>query len=199
MLVLGLTGSLATGKSTVASMFAERGVATFNADRAVHALYAGAAAVPLIEAAFPGTTANGTVDREKLAGHVVGDTAALARLEGIVHPLVHEAEVAFRAEAAAAGRRVVLFDIPLLFETGRERDLDAVIVVTTTPEVARARFLERTGMSEERYAALLARQMDDAEKRRRAHFVIDTTADFAATRRQVAAVMRAVAGMAGGR
>ena len=198
MLVLGLTGAIAVGKSTVAGMFAERGVAVFDADRAVHALYAGAAA-PLIEAAFAGTTTAGVVDRNKLAARVIGDQASLARLEAIIHPLVHDVEGRFRADAAAAGHRVALLDIPLLFENGRERDVDAIIAVTTGPEVAKARFLERPGMSEERYAALSARQMGGEEKCRRAHFIVDTTGDFAATRRQVAAIMRAVAGMAGGR
>jgi dephospho-CoA kinase len=197
MLVLGLTGSLATGKSTAAGMFAEFGVATFDADRTVHALYAGVAAPP-IEAAFPGTTANGAVDRPRLAAKVVGDKAALLRLEAIVHPLVRDAENRFRAEAAAAGRRIILLDIPLLLETGGEGRVDAVVVVTTSPEVQRERLLKR-GVSEARFAALLARQMPDAEKRRRAHFVIDTSGDFAATRKQIADVVRAVGGMAAGR
>lgn len=198
MLILGLTGSLATGKSTVTAMFADRGVATFDADRAVHELYAGSA-VALVEAAFPGTTANGAVDREKLAEQVVGNRAALSRLEAIVHPLVRDAEVAFRAEAAAAGNRIVLLDIPLLFEVNRDRDVDAVVVVTAAEAMRKARFLARPGMTEDRYAALVARQTSDAEKRARAHFLIDTSGDFAATRRQVAGVLSAVAGMAGGR
>ena len=196
MLVLGLTGSLATGKSTAAAMFAELGVATFNADRAVHDLYAGEAA-PLIEAAFPGTTANGVVDRPRLAARVLGDKAALARLEAIVHPLVHEAENRFRAAAAAAGRRIILLDIPLLLETGGEGRVDAVVVVTTSPEIQRERVLKR-GVSEERYVALTARQMPDAEKRKRAHFIIDTSGEYDATRKQIADVVRAVGGMAAG-
>jgi dephospho-CoA kinase len=197
MLVLGLTGSLATGKSTAAAMFAELGVAAFDADRAVHALYAGAAA-PLIEAAFPGTTASGVVDRPRLAAKVVGDKAALSRLEAIVHPLVRDAENRFRAEAAAAGRRIILLDIPLLFETGGEGRVDAVVVVTTSPELQRERLLKR-GVSEAHFAALLARQMPDAEKRKRAHFIIDTSGDFAETRKQIADLVRAVGGMAAGR
>ena len=197
MLVIGLTGSLAMGKTTAAAMFAAEGAAIFDADRVVHDLYAGAAA-PLIEAAFPGTTENDAVDRKRLAARVVGDKAALARLEAIVHPLVHAAENAFRARASAEGRRVAVLDIPLLLETGGEARVDAVVVVTTTAEIQRARILRREGMTAERFAALLARQMPDAEKRKRAHFIIDTSGEFAATRKQVADVMRAVAGIAAG-
>lgn len=197
MLVLGLTGAIASGKSTVAEMFAEEGVAVFDADRAVHALYRGAAAPP-VEAAFPGTTAAGVVDRAKLAAIVAGDRAALARLEAIVHPLVREAENAFCAAAAAAGSRVVLLDIPLLFETGGENRVDAVVVASAPAAIRKERALRREGMTEARYAALLGRQMPDEEKRRRAHFVIDTTGEYAATRQQVADVLRAVAAMAAG-
>jgi len=197
MLVIGLTGSLAMGKTTAAAMFAAEGAAIFDADRVVHDLYAGAAA-PLIEAAFPGTTENDAVDRKRLAARVVGDKAALARLEAIVHPLVHAAENAFRARASAEGRRVAVLDIPLLLETGGEARVDAVVVVTTTAEIQRARILRREGMTAERFAALLARQMPDAEKRKRAHFIIDTSGEFDATRKQVVDVMRAVAGIAAG-
>lgn len=195
MLVLGLTGSLAMGKSTAAAMFAAEGAAVFSADAAVHALYAGAAVAP-IEAAFPGVAANGAIDRALLAQRVVGDKTALARLEGIVHPLVHAAENEFRARAAGEGRRIAVLDIPLLLETGGEKRVDAVIVVTTTSEIQRERILRRAGMTAERADALLARQMPDAEKRRRAHFLIDTSGEYAATARQVGDVMRSVAGMA---
>jgi dephospho-CoA kinase len=198
MLILGLTGALAMGKSTVASMFAEAGVAVFDADRAVHALYGGAAA-PLVEAAFPGTVRQGAVDRAALGARVVGDDKAMARLEAIVHPLVHEAENEFRARAAAAGHRIALLDIPLLFETGGENRVDATVVVTAGAEIQRQRLLDREGMDADRLAALMARQMSDADKRARAHFIVDTGGDFDATRAQVADVLRAVAGMAAGR
>lgn len=197
MLVLGLTGSVGMGKSTVAAMFAEAGVPVFDADRAVHALYRGETAA-LVEAAFPGTVADGVVDRTRLGRRVLGDAAALKRLEAIVHPLVRQREDAFRATAAAAGRRIVLLDIPLLLEQPDTGRADMVIVVTTSPAVQKARVLSRPGMSEEKFAQLLARQMSDAEKRRRAHFLIDTSADFAHTRRQVRDVLRAVAAAAAG-
>ena len=197
MLVLGLTGSVGMGKSTVTAMFAEKGVATFDADATVHHLYRGAAA-PLVEAAFPGTLVDGVLDREKLAAKVVGNPSAIARLEKIVHPLVREAENAFRARAAGEGRRVILLDVPLLLETGGETRVDAVILVSTTPEIQNMRVLGRAGMTEERFAAIRARQMPDDEKRRRSHFAIDTGGDFADTRRQVEDVLRAVAGMSGG-
>ena len=195
MLVLGLTGSLGMGKSTVAAMFAERGAARFDADAVVHGLYQGKAA-PLVDAAFPGTSVDGVIDREALAERVVGDAAAIARLEAIVHPLVREVEDAFRADATNAGRRSVVLDIPLLLETGGEARVDAVIVVSAAPAIQRARVLSRDGMTEERIRAILANQMPDEEKRRRAHFVIDTSGEFDLTRRQVDNVLKAVAGMA---
>jgi dephospho-CoA kinase len=197
MLVLGLTGSVGMGKSTVTAMFAEKGVATFDADATVHRLYRGAAA-PLVEAAFPGTLVDGVLDREKLAAKVIGNPSAIALLEEIVHPLVHEAENAFRARAAGEGRRVILIDVPLLLETAGETRVDAVILVSTTPEIQKMRVLGRAGMTEERFAAIRARQMPDDEKRRRSHFTIDTGGEFADTRRQVEDVLRAVAGMSGG-
>ncbi len=197
MLVLGLTGSMASGKTTVAGMFAELGVATWNADDAVHRLYAGKAA-PLVEAAFPGTVKDGTVDRPALARQVANDRDALARLEAIVHPLVREDEMAFRARAATNGRRIVLLDIPLLLEGGSDRRVDAVIVVSTDEAIRKARAMSRPGMTEERYAGLLARQMPDGEKRRRAHFIVDTSGDLEGTRRQVRGLMRALAGVAAG-
>jgi dephospho-CoA kinase len=198
MLIVGLTGAIASGKSTAAATFAEMGAAVFDADRTVHALYAGRAAAP-IERMFPGTVKNGTVDRDALAARVVGDPAALAKLEAIVHPLVNEEETAFRARAAGAGRRVAILDIPLLLETGGAARVDAVVVVTAPPDVLKARALRRPGMDAARYAALLARQMNDAEKRARAHCIVDTSGDFAATREQIAGVMRAIAAMAAGR
>jgi len=197
MLVLGLTGSLAMGKTTAAAMFAAEGAAVFDADRAVHDLYRGVAAAP-IEAAFPGTITAGAVDRAALAKRVVGDAAALLRLEAIVHPLVRAAENAFRARAVAEGRRIAVLDIPLLLETGGEARVDAVVVVTTSAAIQHERIMHRAGMTEERAAALLARQMPDAGKRARAHFIIDTSGELSATRKQVGDVMRAVAGMAAG-
>jgi dephospho-CoA kinase len=198
MLILGLTGSVGMGKSTVAGMFAGYGVATFDADKAVHALYRGAAA-PRVEAAFPGTVAGGIVDRGLLAERVVGDSAALARLERIVHPLVREAEGVFLAHSANAGRRIVLLDLPLLLETGGAGRVDAVLLVSAPSAVQKARVLSRPGMTEERFAAILARQMPDGEKRRHSHFIVDTAGDLADTRRQVGDVMRAIAGPAAGR
>jgi dephospho-CoA kinase len=158
MLVLGLTGSVAMGKSTVAAFFAEHGVAIFDADRAVHDLYRGEAA-PLVEAAFPGTIANGAVDRVLLSGRVLHDRAAMTRLEAIVHPLVQKREEAFCAAAAAASRRIALLDIPLLFEVGAESRVDAIIVVSAPASMQHARLLARPGMDETRAAAMIARQV----------------------------------------
>jgi dephospho-CoA kinase len=194
MLLLGLTGGLAMGKSTVAAMFGEEGAAVFDADKAVHALYAGKA-VPLIEAAFPGTTANGSVDRQELGTRVAGDPAALARLEAIVHPLVWAVEAEFTGAASRAGHRFAILDIPLLFETGADRRMDAVIVASTSPETQRQRLAGR-GIRKEQFEALIARQMSDADKRARAHFVIDTSGPFAATREQVRGILRALAARA---
>jgi dephospho-CoA kinase len=198
MLVLGLTGSLASGKSTVTAMFAGEGAATFDADAAVHALYRGAAA-PLIAAAFPGVVSDGVVDRARLSASVVGDPAALARLEAIVHPLVRAAEVDFLARAAAAGRRIAVLDIPLLFEAGREASVDAVVVVSAPLELRRERALRRPGVTEARFAALSARQLPDADKRARAHFIIDTQGPLSATQKQVRDVVRAVTALAAAR
>jgi dephospho-CoA kinase len=198
MLVLGLTGSVGMGKSTCARMFAEMGVATFDADTVVHRLYQDRAA-PLIESAFPGTVVEGRVDRSRLGEVVFDNPPALARLEKIVHPLVREEEIAFLARAADARRRIALLDIPLLFEVGGDDRVDVAIVVRTTPAVQRARVLARPGMTEERFAAIAAKQLPDGEKRRRAHFVIDTGGPLDETRRQVADVLRSVAGIAAGR
>jgi dephospho-CoA kinase len=196
MLVIGLTGGVAMGKSTVAEMFAGEGAAVFDADRAVHALYQGGAAAGAIGDAFPGAVAGGIVDRRKLAALIARDSAALARLEAIVHPLVRAAEDAFRRAAAMSGSRIAVLDIPLLFETGGDRRVDAVVVVSTTPEIQRQRATRRGGLSELELAALTARQMPDAEKRRRSHFIIDTSGPLEATRRQVRDLMRALAARA---
>jgi dephospho-CoA kinase len=194
MFVLGLTGSIGMGKSTAARFFAEAGVPVHDADAAVHQLYEGAA-VPAIEAAFPGTTENGKVDRDKLGSHVFGDAAALARLEGIVHPLVRAAEATFLADAEAAGAEVAVVDIPLLFETGADARVDAVVVVSAPADVQRARVFERPGMTEDKLQAILTKQMPDVEKRRRADFVVDTSKGFDSARAQVHGILRAVATM----
>lgn len=196
MIVLGLTGSIGMGKSTTAAMLRARGVPVHDADATVHALYAGAAA-PLVEAAFPGVVRDGVVDRQALAGRVVGDAVAMARLEAIVHPLVREAEAAFLAAAAAVGRPVVVLDVPLLFETGGGRRVDAAIVVTASADVQAARVLARPGMTEARFRAILAKQMPDAEKRRRAHFLVDSSLGLEPARRAVDGILRAASAMVG--
>lgn len=194
MFILGLTGSLGMGKSTTARFFAEEGVPVHDADAAVHRLYEGEA-VAAIEAAFPGTTVGGKVDRNELSGRVLGDEAALRRLEAIIHPLVQASERRLIAEAEARGEKVVVLDIPLLFETGGDRQVDAVVVVSAPPEVQHARALERPGMTPEKLAAVLGRQMPDAEKRRRADFVVDTSRGFETARADVRTILAAVAKM----
>src|SRR5438105_4779423 len=194
MFILGLTGSLGMGKSTTARFFAEAGIPVHDADAVVHRLYE-SEAVPAIEAAFPGATAGGIVDRVKLAARVVNDPTALKRLEDIVHPLVHEAEQRLLADAQGKGEQIVVLDIPLLFETGGDRRVDAVVVVSAPPEVQKARILERPGMTVEKLESILARQIPDAEKRRRADFVVDTSRGFEAARTQVRAILDAVANM----
>jgi dephospho-CoA kinase len=194
MLILGLTGSLGMGKSTTARFFAEEGVPVHDADAVVHRLYDGEA-VAAIEAAFPGTTAGGKVNRDKLAARVLGDSAALKRLEAIVHPLVQEAERRLLAEAESRREKVAVLDIPLLFETGGEERVDAVVVVSAPPDVQRSRVLERPGMTADKLDAILAKQMPDDEKRRRADFVVDTSRGFEAARADVRAILDAVATM----
>jgi dephospho-CoA kinase len=194
--LLGLTGSIGMGKSTTSAMFRAAGVPVHDADQTVHDLYAGAAA-PQIEAAFPGTTVDGVVDRAKLSAAVLGRPEALAKLEAIVHPLVRAREQAFLAEARRNGATVAVFDIPLLLETGGEGRYDAVVVVTAPAEVQRKRVLGRPGMTEEKFAAILARQMPDAQKRRRAHFLVDTSRGLVAAERQVRSILNAVAGRFG--
>lgn len=192
--VLCLTGSLGMGKSTTARFFAEAGVPVHDSDAAVHALYEGEA-VSAIARAFPDSTVDGKVDRAKLAAMVLDDAAALARLEAIVHPLVQSSTEAFLAEAQARSAPVVVLDIPLLFETGADCRCDAIVVVSAPVEVQRARVFERPGMTEEKFAALSARQMPDAEKRRRADFVVDSSKDYDHARTQVRDILRAVATM----
>jgi dephospho-CoA kinase len=194
MIVLGLTGSVAMGKSTTAGFFAEEGVPVHDADSVVHRLYEGDA-VPVVEAAFPGTTADGKIDRVKLGSRVMGDLAALRQLEAIVHPMVQDAERRFLAEAEAKGAPVVVLDIPLLFETGGDSRVDAVVVATAPAEVQRARAMSRSGMTEQRLDAMLARQMPDSEKRLRADFLVDTSRGFDDARAQVRAILDKVATM----
>jgi dephospho-CoA kinase len=192
--VLCLTGSLGMGKSTAAKFFAEAGVPVHDSDAVVHKLYEGEA-IAAIGQAFPGSIVAGKVDRAKLGAMVLDDDAALARLEAIVHPLVAASTERFLAEAEASGAAIVVLDVPLLFETGMARRCDAVIVVSAPPEVQRRRAFERPGMTEDKFAALLAKQMPDAEKRRRADFVVDTSKDFAHTRAQIRDILRAAAKM----
>jgi dephospho-CoA kinase len=194
MIVLGLTGSIGMGKSTTAKFFAEEGVPVHDADATVHRLYE-SEAVAAIEAAFPGTTTDGKVDRPKLAARVLGDDEARKRLEAIVHPLVRESETKFLSEARARQAPVVVLDIPLLYETGGEQRVDAVVVVSAPPEVQRERVLARPGMTEERFAQILAAQVPDAEKRRRADFVVDTSQGFDAARAQVRDILARLAKM----
>ena len=193
MFIIGLTGSIAMGKTTTARLFAEEGVPVHDADAAVHKLYEGEAA-GLIETAFPGATKDGKVDRVALGQQVVGNPPALQRLEAIVHPLVRGAEMKFLHEAEAKGVPVVVLDIPLLFETGGEGRVDATVVVSAPAEMQRARVLER-GVSLERLEALLKRQMPDAEKRRRADFVVDSSQGVERARDQVRQILAAVAKM----
>jgi len=192
MRVIGLTGSIGMGKSTTAEMFQARGVPVHDADRAVHLLYEGAAVAPL-EAAFPGIMVDGRIDRARLSKHLAGDPQALARLEEIVHPLVRENEAAFLDRSRREGRRLALLDVPLLLETGGESRVDFVVVVTAAPEIQRQRVLARPSMDESKFQSLLARQLPDAEKRRRAHFVVDTGRGYAAAARQVEGIVRALA------
>jgi len=196
MIVLGLTGSIGMGKSTTAKMFAEAGVPVHDSDEAVHRLYSGAAA-PLVEAAFPGTTVGGVVDRAKLGARVLGDTAALKRLEAIIHPLVRADADAFLAMHRNAGESIAVLDIPLLFETGGRSRVDKVVVVTAPAEVQRQRVLARPGMTEEKLAAILAKQVPDEEKRRLADFIIDTGQGLDAARAAVAAIIAELRGQRG--
>jgi dephospho-CoA kinase len=174
MKVLGLTGSIGMGKSTTAKLFAEAGVPVYDADATVHKVYEGEAA-PAIEAAFPGTTVGGRVDRKLLSAMVVNDPVAIKRLEQIVHPMLRTHHQTFLEEAERSGAAVAVVDVPLLFETDGDQRVDAVVVVTTSPETQRDRILQRGTMTSEAFDALLARQMPDSEKRKRADFVVDTS------------------------
>jgi dephospho-CoA kinase len=198
MFILGLTGSIGMGKSTTAGFFREAGVPVHDSDAVVHRLYEGEAVGP-VEAAFPGVAVDGKVDRAKLAEKLVGDPDAIRKLEAIVHPLVRAVSQRFVEDQAARGARVIVLDIPLLLETGGENKVDAVVVVSAPPEVQRARVLSRAGMSADKLDALLARQMSDADKRARAHFVVDSSRSFDSARAQVHGILRAVAALPGRR
>ena len=193
MWILGLTGSIGMGKSATAALFGAEGVPVHDADAAVHDLYANEAVAP-VEAAFPGVTRDGVIDRPELSRRVLKDADAMKRLEAIVHPLVRARETAFLTKARAAGARLVVLDIPLLLETGSARRMDAVAVVSAPADVQRDRVLARPDMTEERFALILRKQMPDAEKRRRAHFLIDTGRGFDAARHQVRGIVRALSG-----
>ena len=192
MFVLGLTGSIGTGKSTTATIFRELGIPVHDADATVHSLYRGIAS-PLIEAAFPGSVVDGIVDRQKLSKLLDGKPERFKMLEGIVHPLVHAAEAQALGQAAKASKRLMILDIPLLFETGGEKRCDAVLVTSVSPSEQRRRVLAREGMTEALFNTILARQMPDKEKRRRAHMVLDTGHGIEAARRDIIALIAALA------
>jgi len=190
MIIVGLTGSIGMGKSTTSTMFQAEGVPVYDADAAVHALYAkGGAAVAPVEAAFPGVVTDGAIDRARLSAHVVGQPEALKRLETIVHPLVGESRKVFFEAALEANAPLVILDIPLLFETGGERNVAAVIVVSAPEAIQRERVMARPDMTAEKLDAILARQLPDAEKRARADIVIDTSKGLDSAREQVRAAI----------
>ncbi|MDR6670824.1 dephospho-CoA kinase [Rhizobium sp. 1399] len=188
MLKIGLTGSIGMGKSTAAKLFAEAGVAVNDSDAVVHDLYAGEAA-PLVDAAFPGTMKNGTVDRQELGRQLARDPAGFKRLEQIVHPLVRKRENEFLARQEAAGADMVLLDIPLLFETDADQRVDVIVVVSADPQIQRERVLARPNMTEEKFNMILSRQISDTEKRRRADYIVDSSHSIETTRKQVADIV----------
>jgi len=194
MLIIGLTGSIGMGKSTTLQMFADEGVPVYDADAAVHAVYS-STAVPIVEAAFPGTTADGKVDRQKLSQRVLGNPDALKKLEQIVHPLLGAHRQTFLEAAEKSGAPIVLMDVPLLFETGGEKRMDAVVVVTAPADLQRKRVLARDNMTAEKLDAILARQTPDAEKRQRADFVVDTSRGLDPVRADVKDILAKVAKM----
>jgi dephospho-CoA kinase len=194
MRILGLTGSIGMGKSTTAKLFAEAGVPVYDADATVHKVYEGEAA-PAVEAAFPGTTVNGKVDRAKLSAKVVHDPAAIKQLEAIVHPMLRAYHQKFLEEAERSGAAVAVMDVPLLFETGGDKRVDAVVVVTTSPELQRERILARGTMTSEALDSILARQMPDSEKRKRADFVVDTSHGLEPVREQIRDILDQVVKM----
>ena len=192
MHVIGLTGSIGMGKSATAAMFRAQGIPVHDADAAVHRLFRGAA-VAAVEAMFPGVAVEGSIDRARLAARVTHDTAALRALESVIHPLVVQSEASFLETNRKAGHRLAVLDVPLLLETGGFGRVDTVVVVSADPKLQRDRVLARPGMTEAKFAALLARQMPDREKRARAHFLVDTGRGFPAAERQVRAILRALA------
>ncbi|PWB84524.1 MAG: dephospho-CoA kinase [Methylocystaceae bacterium] len=192
MLIIGLTGSIGMGKSTTAEMFRAEGASVYNSDQAVHDIYRGPAAAR-IEALFPGTTVDGAVDRAELAARVLGDAEALRRLESLVHPLVLEKRQEFLEERRRRGDKFVVLDIPLLFETGAESQVDAIVVVSAPEDVQKSRVLARPGMTAEKFAAISAKQLPDSEKRRRADFVVHTDRGLDAAREEVRSILRALA------
>jgi len=194
MIVLGLTGSIGMGKSTTAKLFAEAGVPVYDADATVHQIYEGEAA-PVIEAAFPGSTVDGKVDRAKLSAKVVHDPAAMKQLEALVHPMLRAHHQKFLDDAERSGAPVAVVDIPLLFETGGEKRVDAVVVVTTSLETQRERILARDNMTAEKLDHILARQIPDAEKRNRADFVVDTSHGLDPVRSQIRDILAEAAKM----
>jgi dephospho-CoA kinase len=196
VIVVGLTGSIAMGKSTVAAMFAAEGAPVFDSDAAVHAFYRSPAA-QAVEHAFPGVLIDGAIDRNRLAQRVLGDASAIGRLESIVHPEVAKAREEFLARARVEGRRLVVIDVPLLFESGGDRLVDIVVVVSASEIVQKTRALAREGMTTERFDKIIAKQTPDREKRRRAHRVIDTNGALDLTRAQVRNFLRCAAGMTG--
>lgn len=190
MIVIGLTGSIAMGKSETARMFAAEGIPVFDADTEVHRLYdAGGAAVAPLGRLVPEAIRNGKVDRARLSAAIARDEALLPRIEAIVHPLVRARQQAFLADCRARDATIALLDIPLLFETGRDKEVDRIVVVTAPPEVQRARALARPGMTAEKLQLILARQVADAEKRRRADYLVDSSQGLEAARRQVKAIL----------
>lgn len=196
MLIIGLTGSIGMGKTATAAMFREAGVPVFDADAAVHAIYAGPSAIA-VEKAFPGTLVDGRIDRTRLWSRLQSAPDALRRLEAIVHPLVRAAEDAFLDNCAQTGARVVVLDVPLLLESRIDERCDIVVVVTAPADVQRIRVLERGDMSAEKFEAILAKQMPDSEKRRRAHALVPTGWGFPAARKAVADILRAFAAAPG--
>ena len=191
MLILGLTGSIGMGKSTTAKLFSDAGVPVYDADATVHLIYEGEAA-PAIEAAFPGTVVNGKVDRTLLSPRVVHDAEAMKRLESIVHPMLRAHHQKFLDDAERSGAPVAVVDIPLLYETGGEKRVDAVVVVTTAPDVQRERILARDGMTPEKLDAILAKQLPDEEKRKRADFVVDTSHGLEPVRARIHEILEQV-------
>lgn len=197
MLIVGLTGSIGMGKSTAAAHLRSRGVAVFDADAEVHRLYEGTETVAAVEQAFPGTTRDGQVDRQKLSAALGGRAERFRKLESIVHPLVRAAQRRFVRTRADAGDALVVLEIPLLFESGGEATVDVTIVVSAPPDVQRERVLARPGMTEQKLSSILARQMPDAEKRRRADYVVDTGGSKAESGAQLDAILETIRGLEG--